>query len=58
VFAPELPPAGEAPMVEQPSPAPAAPPAGGAPPAGLQSLLSSLTMGGTASASARTTTQR
>ena len=58
VFAPELPPAGEAPMVEQPSPAPAAAPAGGAPPAGLQSLLSSLTMGGTANASARTVTQR
>jgi hypothetical protein len=59
VFAPELPPAGEAPMVEQPSPAPAAPPAGGAqPPQGLQSLLSSLTMGGTANASARTVTQR
>jgi hypothetical protein len=58
VFAPELPPAGEAPQVEQPSPAPAAAPAGGAPPAGLQSLLSSLTMGGTANASARTVTQR
>ena len=58
VFAPELPPAGEAPMVEQPSPAPAAAPAGGAPPGGLQSLLSSLTMGGTANASARTVTQR
>ncbi len=59
VFAPELPPAGEASMVEQPSPAPAAPPAGGAqPPQGLQSLLSSLTMGGTANASARTVTQR
>ena len=58
VFAPELPPAGEAPQVEQPSPAPAAAPAGGAPPQGLQSLLSSLTMGGTANASARTVTQR
>jgi hypothetical protein len=58
VFAPELPPAGEAPQVEQPSPAPAAAPAGGAPPQGLQSLLSSLTMGGTANASARTITQR
>jgi hypothetical protein len=58
VFAPELPPAGEAPQVEQPSPAPAAAPAGGAPPQGLQSLLSSLTMGGTANASARTMTQR
>jgi hypothetical protein len=58
VFAPELPPAGEASMVEQPSPAPAAAPAGGTPPQGLQSLLSSLTMGGTANASARTVTQR
>jgi hypothetical protein len=59
VFAPELPPAGEAPMVEQPSPAPAAAPAGGSqPPQGLQSLLSSLTMGGAANASARTVTQR
>ena len=59
VFAPELPPAGEASMVEQPSPAPAAAPAGGAqPPQGLQSLLSSLTMGGAANASARTVTQR
>ena len=59
VFAPELPPAGEAPMVEQPSPAPAAAPAGGSqPPQGLQSLLSSLSMGGTANASARTVTQR
>ena len=59
VFAPELPPAGEASMVEQPSPAPAAAPAGGSqPPQGLQSLLSSLTMGGTANASARTVTQR
>jgi len=58
VFAPELPPAGAAPsQVEQPSPAPAAAPAGGAP-QGLQSLLSSLTMGGEASASARTVTQR
>lgn len=59
VFAPELPPAGEASMVEQPSPAPAAAPAGGAQsPQGLQSLLSSLTMGGAANASARTVTQR
>jgi len=58
VFAPELPPAGAAPsMVEQPSPAPAAAPAGGAP-QGLQSLLSSLTMGGEASASARTVARR
>jgi hypothetical protein len=55
VFAPEeLPPAG-APMVEQPSPAPAAP-AGGAP--SLQTLLSSLTAGGQASASARTAIRR
>lgn len=54
VFAPELPPAGAAPsQVEQPSPAPAAAPAGGAP-ASLQSLLSSLSMGGAANASART----
>jgi len=64
VFAPELPPAGEASQVEQPSPAPAAAPAGGALPPGagqpqsLQSLLSSLTSGGTASASARTVTRR
>jgi hypothetical protein len=57
VFAPELPPAGAAPsQVEQPSPAPAAAPAGGTP--SLQSLLSSLTMGGTASASARTINRR
>jgi hypothetical protein len=62
VFAPEeLPPAG-APMVEQPSPAPAAP-VGGSPaaPGGaptLQSLLSSLTAGGQASASARTVMRR
>jgi hypothetical protein len=63
VFAPELPPAG-APMVEQPSPAPAAP-AGGALPMGpgaaqpdLQTLLSSLTSSGKASASARTSIRR
>jgi hypothetical protein len=57
IFAPELPPAG-APMVEQPSPAPAAL-AGGAPQQPtLQSLLSSLTSGGEASASARTVTRR
>jgi len=59
VFAPELPPAG-APMVEQPSPAPAAP-VGGASPAGqpnLQTLLSSLSAGGQGSASARTTIRR
>jgi hypothetical protein len=55
VFTPEeLPPAG-APQVEQPSPAPAAP-AGGAP--SLQTLLSSLTAGGQASASARTAIRR
>jgi len=55
VFTPEeLPPAG-APMVEQPSPAPAAL-AGGAP--SLQTLLSSLTAGGQASASARTAIRR
>jgi hypothetical protein len=59
VFAPELPPAG-APMVEQPSPAPAAP-VGGASPMGapnLQTLLSSLSAGGQGSASARTTIRR
>ena len=57
VFAPELPPAG-APQVEQPSPAPAAL-AGGAPQQpNLQTLLSSLSAGGTASASARTAIRR
>ena len=57
VFAPELPPAG-APQVEQTSPAPAAP-VGGAPAApSLQTLLSSLTAGGQASASARTAIRR
>ena len=57
VFAPELPPAG-APQVEQMSPAPTAP-AGGAPAApSLQTLLSSLTSGGEASASARTAVRR
>ena len=56
VFAPELPPAG-APMVEQPSPAPAAS-VGGATPPSLQTLLSSLSAGGTASASARTAIRR
>jgi hypothetical protein len=57
VFAPELPPAG-APQVEQMSPAPAAL-AGGAPqPPSLQTLLSSLSAGGEASASARTATRR
>ena len=64
IFAPELPPAG-AQMVEQTSPAPAEAPAGGLPSqapqqpgGGLQSLLSSLTAGGTASASARTVVRR
>ena len=57
VFTPELPPAG-APQVEQTSPAPAAP-VGGAPAApSLQTLLSSLTAGGQASASARTAIRR
>ena len=60
VFAPELPPAG-APTVEQTSPAPAAP-AGGAlsPMAGPQdvtTLLNSLSMGGAARASARSSSQ-
>ena len=63
-FAPQqpVPPAGAAPMVEQPSPAPTAPPAGGAPspqvaPAGqpdVMSILSSLTASGNASGSVRT----
>jgi hypothetical protein len=62
IFKPEeLPPAG-ATQVEQMSPAPAAP-AGGLSPqpaqgGGLQSLLSSLTAGGQASASARTVVRR
>jgi hypothetical protein len=62
IFAPELPPAG-AQMVEQTSPAPAGP-VGGLPPqqpeqgGGLQSLLSSLSSGGRASASARTVVRR
>ena len=63
VFKPEeLPPAG-APQVEQPSPAPTAS-VGGLPPmaapqgGGLQSLLSSLTSGGKANASARTVVRR
>jgi len=61
IFKPEeLPPAG-ATQVEQTSPAPAAP-VGGLPPqqqqGGLQSLLSSLTAGGQASASARTVVRR
>ena len=62
VFAPELPPAGAATQVEQPSPAPAAAPAGGAieggAPMSLQSLLSSMSMGGATSASARTVNRR
>jgi hypothetical protein len=58
VFTPELPAAG-APTVEQPSPAPAASAAGalgGGPqqPQDIQTLLASLTSGGKASASART----
>jgi hypothetical protein len=67
-FAPQqpVPPAGEAPMVEQPSPAPTAPPAGGAPsaapaPAGqpdVMSILSSLTASGNAAGSVRTIARR
>ena len=73
-FAPQqpVPPAGEAPMVEQPSPAPAAAPAGGAlppemmggapaeqGPPSIQSLLSSLSGAtGQGSASVRTSTRR
>jgi len=57
VFAPELPPAG-APQVEQPSPAPAASVGGASQPPSLQTLLSSLSAGGTASASARTAIRR
>ena len=62
IFKPELPPAG-APQVEQMSPAPVAAPVGGLPPqapqgGGLQSLLSSLSAGGRASASARTVVRR
>jgi hypothetical protein len=62
LFAPEeLPPAGAPEMVEQPSPAPAAPvggsPAQGAPPS-LQTLLSNLSISGSGSASARTTARR
>ena len=73
-FAPQqpVPPAGEASMVEQPSPAPAATPAGGALPPGMggeapmeqappsiQSLLSSLSGAtGQGNASVRTTTRR
>ncbi len=63
VFAPEELPAAGAPTVEQPSPAPAAPAAGALPagPGGqpdIQTLLSSLTAGGRASASARTSMRR
>lgn len=57
VFAPELPPAG-APQVEQMSPAPAAPVGGAPQPPSLQTLLSSLTAGGEANASARTAIRR
>ena len=62
IFTPELPPAGTEQMVEQTSPAPAGP-AGGLPleapqGGGLQSLLSSLSAGGRASASARTVVRR
>ena len=59
IFEPEeLPPAGATSLVEQPSPAPAAP-AGGAPEGGaLQSLLSSLSASGKGSASARTVMRR
>ena len=63
IFAPELPPAGAEQMVEQTSPAPAAP-VGGLPPQqgggvpDVQTLLSSLTSGGKASASARTAIRR
>ena len=61
-----VPPAGEAPMVEQPSPAPAAPPAGGAPSAApvpgaqpdVMSILSSLTASGNAGGSVRTIARR
>jgi hypothetical protein len=62
IFTPELPPAGTEQMVEQTSPAPAGP-VGGLPSqapqgGGLQSLLSSLSAGGKASASARTVVRR
>jgi hypothetical protein len=63
IFAPELPPAG-APQVEQTSPAPEMAPVGGLPPQqgggvpDVQTLLSSLTSGGKASASARTAIRR
>jgi hypothetical protein len=67
---PQVPPAGQAQMVEQPSPAPAASPVGGALPPGIgraipaeqppsvQSLLSGLTGGGKPTASVRTVTRR
>jgi len=62
VFTIEQPPAGApASMVEQPSPAPAAPAGGapmGGPPPDIQTLLSSLTSSGKASASARTSVRR
>jgi len=62
IFTPELPPAGTEQMVEQTSPAPAGPVGGlpSQPPqgGGLQSLLSSLSAGGKASASARTVVRR
>jgi hypothetical protein len=57
VFAPELPPAGAS-QVEQMSPAPAAPVGGAPQPPSLQTLLSSLTAGGEANASARTAIRR
>ena len=67
IFAPveQVPPAG-APMVEQPSPAPAGAPVGGAlpmegeggAPPDIMSLLSSLTSGGEANASVRTIRRR
>jgi hypothetical protein len=62
IFTPELPPAGTEQMVEQTSPAPAGPVGGlpSQPPqgGGLQSLLSSLSAGGRANASARTVVRR
>jgi hypothetical protein len=59
VFAPELPPAGAS-MVEQTSPAPAAPAGGAIPPQAppdVTTLLNSLSMGGAARASARSSSQ-
>ena len=59
VFAPELPPAGAS-MVEQTSPAPAAPAGGALPPQAapdVTTLLNSLSMGGAARASARSSSQ-